>query len=64
MVYRNDDVAALDAMERHRLGNYGDYDEDKGCPECGLLNPEFVYINEDNEVVGCESCLRKVYPNE
>ena len=24
MVYRNDDVAALDAMERERLGNYGD----------------------------------------
>lgn len=63
MRYGNNDASCVGAMERHRLGNYGD-DGENGCPECGLINPEFVYINEDNEVVGCESCLRKVYQDE
>lgn len=61
MVYRNDDSSALHSKDEELwLGD----DEKTGCPECGLINPEFVYINEDNEVVGCESCLRKVYQDE
>lgn len=32
MIYRNDDVAALDAWERERLGNYGDDMEEEHEP--------------------------------
>lgn len=61
MVYRNDDSSALRSRDEELwLGD----DDKTGCPECGLINPEFYYVDVDGNIVGCEDCLRKVYAYE
>lgn len=61
MVYRNDDSSALHSRDEELwLGD----DDKTGCPECGLINPEFYYVDVDGNIVGCEDCLRKVYAYE
>lgn len=63
MIYSNSDPMAIMAMEEARTGNYGyDYDDDDEytCPECGVIEPEYFYINDDDECVGCSECIYKV----
>ncbi|MGN0106144.1 MAG: hypothetical protein ACI4A5_00425 [Hominilimicola sp.] len=59
MIYSNDDPMALLAMELERTGNYGDCDEysAKKCPVCGAYEPEYYYLDEDEECIGCSECV-------
>ena len=59
MVYSNDDPMALLAMERGRTGNYGDYYEvgEQKCPICSAIDPDYFYLNEDEECIGCSECV-------
>lgn len=61
MIYSNDDPMAVLAMEIERTGNYGDCDEDSGtkCPVCGAYEPEYYYLDEDEECIGCSECVYK-----
>lgn len=60
MIYSNDDPMAIYAMERERTGNYGDYnDQYEVCPICGMHNPEYYYVNEDDDCIGCSECVYK-----
>lgn len=64
MIYANDDTMAILAMEQERTGNYGEdgYDDYFGeqCPICGAYNPEHLFMNDDDECVGCDECIRVV----
>ena len=63
MIYRNNDESALNAMERHRLGNYGDEPDtlsDSTCTICHEVDPQYFYVDEYYNVVGCDNCLRKI----
>ena len=65
MLYINSDPKAILAMEKARMGDdyYGGdiYDEDiNECPVCGALYPEYFYMNDDEECVGCAFCVSKV----
>ena len=55
MIYSNDDPMAILAMEMERTGNYGDCDEYSAekCPVCGAYEPEYYYLDEDEECIGC-----------
>lgn len=33
---------------------------DTFCPCCGARNPEVLYINDGDEVFGCEVCVEEV----
>lgn len=33
------------------------------CPVCGIENPEYFYI-EDDEVIGCDCCVKRVHAYE
>lgn len=59
MIYQNNTREAVLAMEKHRLGNYGENKEyiDEICPVCDSLNPEYFYIKYNKECVGCSECL-------
>ncbi len=59
MLYKNSDSYAAYAMERARLGGYEDTDtrEDDFCPICGMFEPEYYYINDECECVGCCECV-------
>lgn len=59
MLYRNDDADAVRAMELARTGYYGgeDLEEIPTCPCCGTENPEVFYINDNDDCVGCSSCV-------
>lgn len=66
MIYRNEDPMAIAAMEAERTGNYGDiydgyvdYDEDdtRRCPVCGAIEPEYYYLDDDEECIGCTECI-------
>lgn len=59
MIYSNDDPMALLAMERERTGNYGDCGEADAvkCPVCGAYEPEYYYLDEDEECIGCSECV-------
>lgn len=61
MIYSNDDPIATLAMELERTGNYGDYDEPDNvrCPVCGAYEPEYYYLDEDEECIGCSECIYK-----
>lgn len=65
MIYSNDDPMALLAMEESRTGNYGDdyipMDEDCHlvCPICGAREPEYFYLDDDEECIGCTECVYK-----
>lgn len=59
MIYSNDDPMALIAMEMERTGNYGDCDmsSDVHCPVCGAYEPEYYYLDDDEECIGCSECV-------
>lgn len=59
MIYSNDDPMALIAMEIERTGNYGDCDENDvcKCPVCGAYDPEYYYLDDDEECIGCSECV-------
>lgn len=59
MIYSNDDPMAVIAMEIERTGNYGDYDDGNAlkCPVCGAYEPEYYYLDEDEECIGCTECV-------
>lgn len=61
MIYTNDDPMALLAMEMERTGNYGDCYEESGCvcPVCGAVKPEYYYLDDDEECIGCSECVYK-----
>ena len=64
MIYRNEDYRALRALEEERTGNYGELENfnentELCCPLCGTEGPKFFYINDDDECVGCTSCIYK-----
>ena len=66
MLYRNDDPRAILAMEVARTGNYGEgdyydsYDHVENCPLCGAYEPECLYVNDDDECIGCYECVHIV----
>lgn len=53
MIYGNDDPMALAAMEEDRLGYR---DSGQICPVCDI-EPEYFYLYEDDECVGCSVCV-------
>lgn len=59
MIYANDDPMALIAMEMDRTGNYGDCDEvgEQKCPICDAYEPEYYYLDKDEECIGCSECI-------
>ena len=61
MIYSNDDPMAILPMEMERTGNYGDCDEYSAekCPVCGAYEPEYYYLDEDEECIGCSECVYK-----
>lgn len=67
MIYSNNDPMALFAMEEGRTGNYGsDYepytdeeDMPRRCPVCGAYEPEYYYLDDDEECIGCTECIYK-----
>lgn len=63
MIYSNDDPMALMAMEMARTGNYGgDYEPEcyaARCPICGAYEPEYYYLDDDEECIGCTECVYK-----
>ena len=55
MIYSNNDPMAISAMEIARTGNYGEYD----------YEAEVLYKNIfNNEIVGCNECIKETYENE
>ncbi|MDY3031282.1 MAG: hypothetical protein SOS24_05925 [Clostridia bacterium] len=65
MIYSNNNPKAILAMEKARMGSdyYGGdiYDEDiNECPVCGALYPNYFYLNDDEECIGCEMCVTRV----
>lgn len=62
MIYKNTDMRAVTAMERHRLSiDEGDEPTVVICPVCGEENDDFLYINGSRDVIGCEKCVEKIY---
>lgn len=60
MIYSNDDPRALLAMEEERTGNYGyDYSKDGECPICGAYEPEYFYLDDEDNCIGCSSCIHR-----
>lgn len=60
MIYSNDDPMAILAMELDRTGNYGDYEYNAAkCPVCGVDEPEYYYMDDDEECIGCSECVYK-----
>lgn len=61
MIYSNDDPRAVIAMELERTDNYGDCDDFYGsemkCPLCGAREPEYYYLDDDEECIGCSECV-------
>lgn len=52
---------ASSVMERDRLGEYPEC-EDEYCPVCGSLNPTyFVFEHGEGECVGCADCTYERY---
>ncbi len=61
MIYANDDPLSLLAMEEERTAGYGDcdYESDEKCPVCGVYGPEYYYLDDDEECIGCSECVYK-----
>jgi hypothetical protein len=61
MIYSNDDPMALLAMELERTGDYGGCEEEstEKCPVCGAYEPEYYYLDDDEECIGCSECVYK-----
>lgn len=59
MIYSNDDPMSILAMELERTENYGDGDETDvmKCPVCGTREPEYYYLDDDEECLGCSECV-------
>ena len=64
MIYSNNDPMAISAMEIARTGNYGEYDYDDSPTIC-TEEAEVLYKNIfNNEIVGCNECIKETYENE
>lgn len=53
--------------ERQRLSGYGleDLDGDEfECPVCGSLDWDFLLKDCHGDIIGCQECVTKVYPDE
>lgn len=64
MIYRNDDPRLPDALDRELTGEYEDYYNErdiKYCPVCGAYEPDYFYMNDGEECVGCYECVHVVY---
>lgn len=64
MIYSNDDPMAILAMELERTGEYGEYEDccrydSAACPVCGAYEPEYYYLDDDEECIGCSECIYK-----
>ncbi len=63
MIYSNGDARAAEALEYARLGAYGeaDYGEKRMvcCPVCGMNEPDYLYINDNEDCVGCSECVMR-----
>lgn len=63
MIYANDDPMARFAMEIARTGNYGNDEFSEHsvarCPVCGAYEPEYYYLDDDEECIGCTECVYK-----
>lgn len=61
MIYANDDPLSLLAMEEERTANYGDcdYAEVEKCPVCGVYEPEYYYLDDNEDCIGCSECVYK-----
>lgn len=61
MIYSNDDPLSLIAMENERTESYGDFDDEvrEKCPVCGVYEPEYYYLDDDEECIGCCECVYK-----
>lgn len=61
MIYSNDDPLSLIAMENERTESYGDFGDEvcEKCPVCGAYEPEYYYLDEDEECIGCCECVYK-----
>ena len=35
-------------------------ERDRYCPVCDEKSPFYLFLNQENEVVGCENCIDKV----
>ena len=67
MIYSNDDPRAILAMEIARTDNYGEYDYDDSPIICPICNEEVEVLYKNifnNEIVGCNECIKETYENE
>ena len=54
-------------MEIARTGNYGEYDYDDSPIICPICNEEAEVLYKNifnNEIVGCNECIKETYENE
>ena len=67
MIYSNNDPMAISAMEIARTGNYGEYDYDDSPIICPICNEEAEVLYKNifnNEIVGCNECIKETNENE
>ena len=67
MIYSNNDPMAISAMEIARIGNYGEYDYDDSPIIRPICNEEAEVLYKNifnNEIVGCNECIKETYENE
>ena len=54
----------IDTYERERLPRYARRENRPAvCPMCGE-EPEKLYVNDDDEIVGCNLCIREARPGD
>lgn len=53
-------------MERQRIGSFADPadDDEIKCPFCGSSDWDFILKDCHGDVVGCQECVTKSYPDE
>jgi hypothetical protein len=56
-------VSTVDTYEDNMDPDIHDEPESGKCPICGQY-PEWMYVDEWGEVVGCDLCLKSVYVGE
>lgn len=45
-------------------GNIYENDEDFECPICGSCDWDFLFKDCHGDVIGCQECVTKIYPDE